>query len=170
MKLIESLPGYFINQDFRVIGPYKKPIYESNDKDGYKKVRVRLNGSFVTRRVHRLICEAFHGPPSKETPWALHNNGNNQDNRPENLRWGSPKQNTHDSLRHFKQAGVDYAYWNQGNRHKLSKLSPEKVRMIRETCSGQPPRGTKVETARKLGVSPSLITRIIQQNGWKHVK
>ena len=44
-------------------------------------------------KVHRLICEAFHGPPSSEAPIVLHLNEDSLDNRPENLRWGTQKEN-----------------------------------------------------------------------------
>lgn len=44
-------------------------------------------------KVHRLICEAFHGPPPKDKPVVIHINENALDNRPENLKWGTMKEN-----------------------------------------------------------------------------
>lgn len=43
-------------------------------------------------KVHRAVCEAFHGAPSQGQV-VLHLNENSLDNRPENLAWGSQKQN-----------------------------------------------------------------------------
>jgi HNH endonuclease len=44
-------------------------------------------------KVHRLICEAFHGPPTFDGAIVLHLNEDSSDNRPENLRWGTQKEN-----------------------------------------------------------------------------
>lgn len=43
-------------------------------------------------KVHRAVCEAFHGKPQPGQV-VLHLNENALDNRPENLRWGTQKEN-----------------------------------------------------------------------------
>ena len=48
---------------------------------------------YKTLKVARLVCEAFNGPPSKETPVCMHIDENSRNNRPENLRWGTQKEN-----------------------------------------------------------------------------
>jgi len=45
------------------------------------------------RKVHQLVCEAFHGPKPFENAVVIHINENALDNRPENLRWGTQKEN-----------------------------------------------------------------------------
>lgn len=42
--------------------------------------------------VHRLVCEAFHGP-CPENNECLHRNHNPADNRAANLKWGTRSQN-----------------------------------------------------------------------------
>ena len=44
-------------------------------------------------KIHRLVCEAFHGPAPFEGSVVLHLNEKATDNRPENLRWGTQKEN-----------------------------------------------------------------------------
>ena len=44
-------------------------------------------------KVHRLVCEAFHGPAPSENSVVIHINEDSLDNRAENLRWGTQKEN-----------------------------------------------------------------------------
>lgn len=46
-----------------------------------------------TYRVHRLVCEAFHGPPPFPGAVVMHMDENSMNNRAENLEWGSQKEN-----------------------------------------------------------------------------
>lgn len=46
-----------------------------------------------TRRVARLVCAAFHGVPPPWTPVCMHLDENSRNNRPENLKWGTQKEN-----------------------------------------------------------------------------
>jgi hypothetical protein len=44
-------------------------------------------------KVHRLVCEAFHGSAPFDGAVVMHINECPLDNRPENLRWGTQKEN-----------------------------------------------------------------------------
>ena len=44
-------------------------------------------------KVHRMVCEAFHGPAPAGKPYVLHIDENAHNNRPENLKWGTQKEN-----------------------------------------------------------------------------
>lgn len=45
------------------------------------------------RKVHQLVCEAFHGPKPFPEAVVLHLDEDAHNNRPENLRWGTQKEN-----------------------------------------------------------------------------
>lgn len=45
------------------------------------------------RKVHQLVCEAFHGPKPFPGAVVLHLDEDAHNNRPENLRWGTQKEN-----------------------------------------------------------------------------
>lgn len=44
-------------------------------------------------KIHRLVCEAFHGAPPFKRAVVLHLDEDATNNRPENLRWGTQKEN-----------------------------------------------------------------------------
>lgn len=46
-----------------------------------------------TFKVARLVCEAFHGVPKANKNVCMHIDENARNNRPENLRWGTQKEN-----------------------------------------------------------------------------
>lgn len=48
---------------------------------------------FGNIKVHRAVCEAFHGSPPFPNAVVIHLNENALDNRPENLKWGTQKEN-----------------------------------------------------------------------------
>lgn len=73
-----------------------KPVYGStararkNSRHSYKKIQSSRLGPM---KVHRLVCEAFHGPEPADKPIVIHIDENSHNNRPENLRWGTQKEN-----------------------------------------------------------------------------
>ena len=44
-------------------------------------------------KIHRLVCEAFHGPAPFPRAVVIHINEDAHDNRPGNLKWGTQKEN-----------------------------------------------------------------------------
>ncbi len=55
--------------------------------------RFKITRLGKTYKVHRLICEAFHGPAPSNKPLCMHLDENPRNNRPENLAWGTNKEN-----------------------------------------------------------------------------
>ena len=45
------------------------------------------------RKVHQLVCEAFHGPKPFPEAVVIHLDEDAHNNRPENLKWGTQKEN-----------------------------------------------------------------------------
>lgn len=65
---------------------------------GYLCVRLCRDGRAVTRTVHSLVLEAFHGP-CPEGMESLHGKGGQHDNSAPNLHWGTRSENTLDQVR-----------------------------------------------------------------------
>lgn len=61
-----------------------------NARHSYMNV---ANRKFGNLKVHRLVCEAFHGLAPFEKAVVIHLDENATNNRPENLKWGTQKEN-----------------------------------------------------------------------------
>ena len=48
---------------------------------------------FGNLKVHQVVCEAFHGPKPSANSVVIHLDEDGLNNRPENLRWGTQKEN-----------------------------------------------------------------------------
>lgn len=82
------------NGGMRVYEP--KPIYGSitrASKGAKHEYRNVLSRKFGNMKIHRLVCEAFHGPPPFERAVVIHLDENGLNNKPENLKWGTQKEN-----------------------------------------------------------------------------
>jgi hypothetical protein len=105
-----SLPEYRVSSWGRVMrelfeGPMPNGcgVRKYGGKPHYGKRSVAAKGAkhgrmiFVFRghsyKVHQLVCEAFHGPRPFSKAVVMHLDENSLNNRPENLAWGTQKQN-----------------------------------------------------------------------------
>jgi hypothetical protein len=72
------------------------PTY-GNKRKASKTARHEYYGFFNKERgnlkMHRLVCEAFHGPAPFSKAVVIHLDENALNNRPENLKWGTQKEN-----------------------------------------------------------------------------
>jgi len=107
--------------------------------------------------VHRLICEAFHGS-CPDGMQCAHLDGNPKNNRPNNLKWVTPKENqSHRKLHDTAMIG---------EKNPRAKLKNNEVISIRKEYR----RGlSQRELASKHGVAQMLISLIINYKIWKHI-
>lgn len=98
-------------------------IYKTKPRTGSEEVTATGRSSSGRRRilrwrgktykVHTLICEAFHGPKPFPTAVVLHLNEEPSDNRKDNLRWGTRKENQNfpKAVAAFKARTGDKSPW-----------------------------------------------------------
>lgn len=124
------------------------------NKDGYLQGNMCVEGNRKNFEVHRLVCEAFHGP-APEGYEAAHNDGVRTNCHEDNLRWATPADNTADKNGHGTMLRAE--------AHPMAKLDEGKVRFIRSSTQGPTALG------RKYGVHPSVIKGIRSGKIWKSV-
>jgi len=159
MKQIPNYPGYFVTEDGRVWsertnkghGPGKFLVFRKR-LSGRLAVSLSLKkGKVVDRYVHHLVLETYVGqcPEGME---CRHLDGNPQNNRLENLCWGTHKDNELDKIIH--------------NTHG-KKLKEGEVRIIIYEYF------TKLFTQKELGemhgISRTHISYIVNRKTWKHI-
>jgi len=89
------------------------------ESNGYPIIRLKKNSLRKFYKVSRLVALAYIPNPNN-LPVVMHLNNIKTDNRVENLRWGTQKENTHQCIREGR------FHFNGGN----NKLNPRKVRRI----------------------------------------
>ncbi len=123
------------------------------DSNGRPYLGLWKNNKQKIVRPHKLVLEAFVGkaPQGME---CCHNDGNQQNNRLENLRWDTPKNNHADKLKHGTS--------NTGERCNWAKLTKAQVISIRADIR------TQKEIATEYRVQQSQISRIKNGVRWIH--
>lgn len=95
-------------------------IYKQHiNKHGYLKMRHSINGKRKEHRVHRLVCEAFHGCSDL---FVLHADGDKRNNKPSNLYWGTQKQNIKDREKHGNTMRHDKHYARVINKKTAKRI------------------------------------------------
>lgn len=93
---VRSLDRYVTNGNrYRLLKG--KPMKTFPNSDGYLKINLYKNGQRKLYSVHRLVANAFIANP-KNLPCIDHINTIRDDNRVENLRWCTNKENSNNPL------------------------------------------------------------------------
>lgn len=141
-------------------GTVWRPLRGTICPTGYYEVNISVQNKSKTRKSHRLICEAFHGPSPFWRAYCLHSDGDKLNNSPSNLRWGTAKENAADRDWHGTTA--------KGEKTGTSKLTNQEVALIRLLIKE---RGSRYRAIGKLfGVGGSAIEVIDKGFGWRSCK
>jgi hypothetical protein len=91
----------------------------------YPFVSLNVDGVDTQVKVHRLVCEAFHGPAPEGCTDVAHNDGNRDNPRADNLRWATRKENMADCIVH--------GTLRHGETHQSARLTDAQVVEIRRS-------------------------------------
>lgn len=137
------------------------------EPDGYRRVNLYAgDGRPLKKRVHRLVCEAFHGP-QPEGCEVGHLDGQRAHNEATNLKWVTRSENVRHSIEHGTFVGDVAAAVaasrqadRRADRNPNAKLSCQEVAAIR--ASSEAHRAL----ARRYGVSEPTIRKARKGETW----
>jgi len=161
-QLASPFDSYWVSNRGRLFstkGRFARELSGVVDHNGYRAFRLTSNREHTAKKyAHQLVAEAFLGPalPGHE---ACHVNDVPNDNRVENLRWGTHAENMQDAVRNERLC--------VGEDRQDSKLTEDDVRKIRRRRR----RGESFGSiAKDFPVSRSNIRMVAIGATWKHVE
>lgn len=155
-----SWPAYEVSNDGQVRHAATGRVkVQRIDRTGYPAVTLTVNRKPRPVRVHRMVMDAFVGPP----PDGMHVNhmdGDKTNSHATNLEYVTPRDNT----LHAEVLGLtDHA---RGGRHYKAKMTEDDVRAIKRRIAGG--ESTKA-IADTYGVTLACISHIKAGRTWAHV-
>lgn len=162
MARIERFPQYEFHQDGFVISMVKETprIMKPIKMGKYVGLQLkRSDGHTEKAYLHRLICEAHHGP----CPVGMecrHLDGDKKNNAAANLAWGTKAENEKD-----KQ---DHGATPSGEKNGMAKLTENEVKKMRlhRKSTGE----SYARIAKAFGISTMTAYRAITKKQWRNVK
>lgn len=137
-----------------------KELRASKCKDGHLRVTLFANAQRHQFFVHQLVLRAFVGPPGSGEQCRHFFEPDPANNKLENLRYGSSKQNKHDSIRHDT--------WGRGDRNGRALITDEHAREIhRLYLTGA---YTQDQLAAMFNVRRHVVEGLLWGSTWKHLK
>jgi len=146
-------------------------LLKGSDIEGYKVLRLRVNGKYVAFLFHRLVAEYFIKKRKPDHTLVIHNNYKKQDNQVKNLRWATKEE----VAEHSKQSPAVKAY-----RKKVSESIPDikrglkltvgQVRQIKKLLLNPNRKLTYKQIAARYSISEMAITRINRGENWGYIK
>ena len=150
-----ELRGLTVTAAGEVHGPSGRKLSPFPVK-GYLRVNRYSRDKWIAEPVHRLVCEAFHGPAPEGATQVRHLDGDPMNNHADNLAWGTYAENEADKAEHGRSL--------QGERHHQSKLTQAQVDEIR----AYPAETTHSELGRKYNVDRKTVSLIRRGRTWRH--
>ncbi len=173
MVPIPGHPGYYLWRWHRVFSCWKNRghlgailckhiqkecILKKHNDTPYYAVNIRKNKTLCKMLFHRIVLLAHKGMPPTDGMIALHGKNGRHDNSPNNLSWGTHKQNTADMARDGTK--------QFGESHYATKLTELDVHEIWTSLLNKEDHPT---IGLRFRVGHHVIQKIATKITWSHV-
>lgn len=123
----------FIGGPYGLVKRRGQEMHRSANRNGYLYTMGSREGEQKRIWVHRAVLEAFVGPRLPRQV-CLHGNDNPSDNRVENLRWGTQKENIIECVSRGRQANARKTHCKRGHPLDSGNLVPHHLRNGKRAC------------------------------------
>lgn len=166
---ISGCPGYRVTSDGDILSNWKpgrggcrdnndwRRIKSFPNSKGYLSLGIYVNGKRLSCMVHQLVATAFLGPKPDGLE-VRHLDGNQLNNRSDNLCYSTHADNESDKDKHGTKL--------LGDKHPRAILSSVDIDEIRRRASNGG-WGIKTKLAKEFGVSNTTIHDVINNKTWK---
>ena len=111
--------GYYICPCGRVYSYKQNKFLRSHlNNNGYEMVTLRVNNNNVYKTIHRLVAETYLETP-KTKGCIDHIDGNKKNNKLDNLRWVTSKENRNNPNTSYKHCGHFHSKSNYTYKHTV---------------------------------------------------
>lgn len=162
---VKSLAKFIENSGNFSGGYHKKLHYKASyvDHDGYRIIKLCINGQCLNRKIHRMVAEAFI-PNPLNLPQVNHIDGNKQNNAVSNLEWCTRSAN----IQHAFATGLMTNEHLRGTKNHSAKVDEATVRDIRHQYDHGLLRYSEILKAYPQ-VSAGMLKDIINHKTWKNI-
>lgn len=158
---VVGFPDYRVGDDgsvwSRKSGVWKRLATQSKPK-GHLIVKLRRDGKYHHRYVHRMVLESFTAPCPAGMECRHFPDRDPTNNHLSNLQWGSQAENCADTIVHGTRI--------RGERVGSARLTADQVKKIRERVLAGERQG---DIALEFSVSPMTISDIMRYATWRHL-
>lgn len=156
LKSISRVVDYGLKKAIRP----SKILKPRTGKSGYSYTNLSINKIRKTKKIHRLVAEAFL-PLINGKINVNHIDGDKLNNKLSNLEWCTSSENTMHAYKLGLKNGV------KGEKSHLSKLTKEDVLEIRHIKKTRNLSNQNI--SEKYNCSCSQIQRIVNRTNWTHI-
>lgn len=157
--LVRSIERIALKSDGMKHPVASKILSPATDASGYHRVGIMIDGKLVTRKVHRLVAQAFLPIDNKRNE-VNHKNGIKSCNNADNLEWVSRSENM---LHAFKKG---LATPLRGSKNPTAKIDEfQALTIITMLKSGFGPK----KISEMYGISNHITKDISRGRTWQHL-
>lgn len=172
---IPGFPGYFVSRDGEVYSRYIRGSHNLGNewrklkpklRPSYYNVTLYHNGKNKKVYVHRLVAMVYL-PNPKNLPVVMHLNNNKEDNRVENLKWGTQRENVEQAVREHRSY-INVSNCDQQYARKLKVSQEKKIRSDWELYVQDKVNPKKyirkflLDQAKRYGVSQRTLRKVLE--------